>query len=46
VDGAALRRRRADGKFFDLARLTKAPIAVEAVKRIDFLFAIEPRSIC
>ena len=28
-------------KFFDLARLTKAPIAVEAVKRIDVLFAIE-----
>ena len=28
-------------KFFDLARLSKAPIAVEAVKRIDVLFAIE-----
>jgi transposase len=28
-------------KFFDLARLDKAPIAVEAVKRIDALFAIE-----
>ncbi len=28
-------------KFFDLARLSKAPIAVEAVKRIDALFAIE-----
>jgi transposase len=28
-------------KFFDLARLAKAPIAVEAVKRIDALFAIE-----
>jgi len=28
-------------KFFDLARLTKAPIAAEAVKRIDALFAIE-----
>ena len=28
-------------KFFDLARLQKAPIAVEAVKRIDALFAIE-----
>ena len=28
-------------KFFDLARLTKAPIAAEAVKRIDVLFAIE-----
>ena len=28
-------------KFFDLARLTKAPIATEAVKRIDVLFAIE-----
>src|SRR3569832_2549578 len=28
-------------KFFDLARLTKAPIAAEAVKRSDVLFAIE-----
>ena len=28
-------------KFFDLARLSKAPIAIEAVKRIDVLFAIE-----
>jgi transposase len=28
-------------KFFDLARLQKAPIAIEAVKRIDGLFAIE-----
>ena len=28
-------------KFFDLARLNKAPIAVEAVARIDALFAIE-----
>ena len=28
-------------KFFDLARLRKAPIAIEAVKRIDALFAIE-----
>lgn len=28
-------------KFFDLARLTRAPIAAEAVKRIDALFAIE-----
>jgi transposase len=28
-------------KFFDLARINKAPIAVEAVKRIDALFAIE-----
>ena len=28
-------------KFFDLARLSKAPIAVEAVKRVDVLFAIE-----
>jgi transposase len=27
--------------FFDLARLAKAPIAIEAVKRIDALFAIE-----
>ncbi|TXL75469.1 IS66 family transposase [Vineibacter terrae] len=28
-------------KFFDLARLNKAPIALEAVARIDALFAIE-----
>jgi transposase len=28
-------------KFFDLVRLQKAPIAAEAVKRIDVLFAIE-----
>jgi transposase len=28
-------------KFFDLARLSKAPIAAEAVRRIDGLFAIE-----
>jgi transposase len=28
-------------KFFDLAKLTKAPIAVEAVRRIDELFEIE-----
>jgi transposase len=28
-------------RFFDLARLTKAPIAAEAVKRIDVLFVIE-----
>jgi transposase len=28
-------------KFFDLARLNQAPIAVEAVERIDALFAIE-----
>jgi transposase len=27
--------------FFDLARLTKAPIGIEAVARIDALFAIE-----
>ena len=27
--------------FFELARLDKAPIAIEAVKRIDALFAIE-----
>ena len=27
--------------FFDLARLTKAPIGLEAVARIDPLFAIE-----
>ena len=31
----------AHGRFFDLARLTKAPIAAEAVKRIDVLFAVE-----
>jgi transposase len=28
-------------KFFDLARLTKAPLAIEAVARIDVLFAVE-----
>jgi len=28
-------------KFFDLARLNKAPIAIEAVEKIDVLFAIE-----
>ena len=28
-------------KFFDLARISKAPIAAEAVERIDALFAIE-----
>jgi len=28
-------------KFFDLARINKAPIACEAVERIDALFAIE-----
>jgi transposase len=28
-------------EFFDLARLNKAPIAIEAVERIDALFAIE-----
>jgi transposase len=28
-------------KFFDLARINKAPIAIEAVARIDALFAIE-----
>lgn len=28
-------------KFFDLARLNKAPIALEAVRRTDVLFAIE-----
>jgi transposase len=28
-------------KFFDLARLQKAPIAIQAVERIDELFAIE-----
>ena len=31
-------------KFYDLARLQKAPIAIEAVKRIDALFAIERES--
>lgn len=30
-------------KFFDLAKLSQAPIATEAVKRIDALFAIERR---
>jgi len=28
-------------QVFDLARLNKAPIAIEAVARIDVLFAIE-----
>jgi transposase len=28
-------------KFFDIARINKAPIAIEAVERIDTLFAIE-----
>src|ERR1700675_1421062 len=28
-------------KFFDLARLNKSPIAIEAIERIDALFAIE-----
>jgi transposase len=28
-------------KFFELARLSKAPIAIEAIERIDELFAIE-----
>lgn len=28
-------------KFFDIARISQAPIAIEAVKRIDALFAIE-----
>src|SRR3954465_2685961 len=28
-------------KFFDRARLSKAPIAAEAVKRVDVLFAFE-----
>ena len=28
-------------QFFDLARLDKAPVAIEAVERIDALFAIE-----
>src|ERR1700726_1264899 len=32
---------RARRKFFDLARLNQAPIAIEAVERIDALFAIE-----
>ena len=30
-------------KFFDLARLAKAPIAIAAVERIDALFAVERR---
>jgi transposase len=28
-------------KFFDLARISKAPIAIEAVRRFDELFAVE-----
>ena len=28
-------------KFFEIAALKKAPIAIEAVRRIDALFAIE-----
>ena len=28
-------------KFFDIAKLTKAPIAIEAVRRIDEIFAVE-----
>lgn len=28
-------------KFFELAELQKAPVAIEAVRRIDELFAIE-----
>ena len=36
LDAGARRR-----KFFDLAKLTKAPIACEAVRRIDELFEIE-----
>jgi transposase len=28
-------------KFFEIAELKKAPIAIEAVRRIDALFAIE-----
>src|SRR5580704_10934967 len=32
---------RARRKFFDLARLDKAPIAIAAVERIDAVFAIE-----
>jgi hypothetical protein len=35
------RRRAGRRKFFDLARLQKAPIVVKAVERIDALFAIE-----
>jgi hypothetical protein len=38
---AAARRAHARRKFFDLARLNKAPIAIEAVARIDALSAIE-----
>src|ERR1700688_4062296 len=28
-------------KFFDLARINKAPLAIEAVERMDALFAVE-----
>ena len=40
---SASRRRRAHArrKFFDLAKINKAPIASEVVTRIDRLFAIE-----
>jgi transposase len=37
----AARWSHARRKFFDLAKLTKAPIACEAVRRTDELFAIE-----
>ncbi|MBO0739691.1 MAG: IS66 family transposase [Alphaproteobacteria bacterium] len=39
VEGACWAHARR--KYFDLVRLQKAPIAIEAVKRIDGLFAIE-----
>ena len=29
-------------KFYELAELRKAPLAIEALRRIDELFAIEP----
>ena len=32
-------------KFFELAELQKAPIAIEAVRRIDDLFAIDRKSV-
>jgi hypothetical protein len=43
VEGCPVGRTRA-ARFFDLAGLNKAPIAIEAVKRIDALFAIERES--
>jgi transposase len=41
IASRAVRGAHARRKFFDLARLAKAPIAIEAVERIDALFAIE-----